>query len=377
MKIVCDAHIPFLHGVLEPYAEVVYIPGQDIRPDDVRDADALMIRTRTRCDKTLLEGSRVRFIATATIGYDHIDTAWCEANGIAWTNAPGCNSWSVQQDMGSLLVCLSRHFGFAPKDKTIGIVGAGNVGSKVARLAALLGYRVLLCDPPRARMEGAGGFVSIDDIISGSDIISCHVPLTRQGDDATYHLFDSKRIASLRADQILINTSRGEVVDGNALKEALKNKSIMTAALDVWENEPAIDPELLSLLFTGTPHIAGYSQDGKANGTMVCIQTMAKYLDLPLTDWEVSEIPQPQEPAEFTLNAEGRKPQEVLADAILHTYDIRQDAALLLSDVDSFEKLRSSYRIRREFQAFTVMLKNDQSGRCGAFLREMSFNICE
>ena len=377
MKIVCDAHIPFLHGVLEPYAEVVYIPGQDIRPDDVRDADALMIRTRTRCDKTLLEGSRVRFIATATIGYDHIDTAWCEANGIAWTNAPGCNSWSVQQYMGSLLVCLSRHFGFAPKDKTIGIVGAGNVGSKVARLAALLGYRVLLCDPPRARMEGAGGFVSIDDIISGSDIISCHVPLTRQGDDATYHLFDSKRIASLRADQILINTSRGEVVDGNALKEALKNKSIMTAALDVWENEPAIDPELLSLLFTGTPHIAGYSQDGKANGTMVCIQTMAKYLDLPLTDWEVSEIPQPQEPAEFTLNAEGRKPQEVLADAILHTYDIRQDAALLLSDVDSFEKLRSSYRIRREFQAFTVMLKNDQSGRCGAFLREMSFNICE
>ena len=209
------------------------------------------------------------------------------------------------------------------------------------------------------------------------DIISCHVPLTRQGGNATYHLFDSSRIAALRPDQILINTSRGEVVDGQALKEALKSKSILTAALDVWENEPRIDPELLGLLFIGTPHIAGYSQDGKANGTMICIQTMAKYLDLPLADWEVSDIPQPDEPAELTLDAESRRPQELLADAILHTYDVRKDAALLLSDVNSFEKLRSSYRIRREFQAFSVMLKNDQTGRCGAFLREMSFNICE
>lgn len=377
MKIVCDAHIPFLRGVLEPYAEVVYIPGQDIRADDVRDADALMVRTRTRCDKALLEGSQVRFIATATIGYDHIDTAWCESNGIAWTNAPGCNSWSVKQYMGSLLVCLSRHFGFAPREKTLGIIGAGNVGSKVARLAALLGFRVLLCDPPRARKEGAGGFVTIDEIVAQSDIISCHVPLTRQGEDATYHLFDSRLIAALRPDQILINTSRGEVIDCLALKKALSNKSILAAALDVWENEPEIDPELLNLLFTGTPHIAGYSQDGKANGTMICIQTMAKYLNLPLTDWEVDELPQPDEPAEFTLDAEGLKPQEVLADAILHTYDVRQDDALLRSDISSFEKLRSSYRIRREFQAFSVMLKNDQTGRCCAFLREMSFNICE
>lgn len=377
MKIVCDAHIPFLRGVLEPYAQVTYIPGQDIRADDVRDADALMVRTRTRCDKALLEGSQVRFIATATIGYDHIDTAWCESNGIAWTNAPGCNSWSVQQYMGSLLVCLSRHFGFAPREKTLGIIGAGNVGSKVARLAALLGFRVLLCDPPRARKEGAGGFVTIDEIVAQSDIISCHVPLTRQGEDATYHLFDSRLIAALRPDQILINTSRGEVVDCLALKKALSDKSILAAALDVWENEPEIDPELLNLLFTGTPHIAGYSQDGKANGTMICIQTMAKYLNLPLTDWEVTDIPLPPEPAEFTLDALDRKPQEVLADAILHTYDVRQDDALLRSDISSFEKLRSSYRIRREFQAFSVMLKNDQTGRCCAFLREMSFNICE
>ena len=336
---------------------MIYIPGQDIRAQDVRDADALMVRTRTCCDKKLLEGSKVRFIATATIGYDHIDTAWCEANGIAWTNAPGCNSWSVQQYMGSLLVCLSRHYGFSPKEKTLGIVGAGNVGSKVARLAALLGFHVLLCDPPRARKEGADEEM-IKDLLN-------------------HFNGDSSRIAALRPDQILINTSRGEVVDGQALKEALKSKSILTAALDVWENEPRIDPELLGLLFIGTPHIAGYSQDGKANGTMICIQTMAKYLDLPLADWEVSDIPQPDEPAELTLDAESRRPQELLADAILHTYDVRKDAALLLSDVNSFEKLRSSYRIRREFQAFSVMLKNDQTGRCGAFLREMSFNICE
>lgn len=221
MKIVCDSHIPFLQGVLEPYADVVYLPGSSITRDDLLEADALVVRTRTRCDEKLLKGTKVRFIATATIGYDHIDTAWCESNGITWTNAPGCNSWSVQQYIGSLLVTMSRHFGFSFRDKTIGIVGVGNVGSKVARLAALLGFRVLLCDPPRARREGQNGFVPLERIISESDIITCHVPLTRDGQDSTYHLFDSSRLAAMNSSQILINTSRGEVVDCKALKQAL------------------------------------------------------------------------------------------------------------------------------------------------------------
>ena len=375
MKVVCDSHIPFLKGALEPYCDVVYAPGQDIGPDLVRDADALVVRTRTRCDSNLLAGSKVRFIATATIGYDHIDTAWCEAKGIRWTNAPGCNSWSVQQYVGSLLVTLSRHMLFSFKDKTIGIVGVGNVGGKVARLAALLGFRVLLCDPPRARKEGANAFVTLDEIINQCDIISLHVPLIRDGEDATYHLFDRNRLSSLSRNQILINTSRGEVVDNAALKEVLNKKAICTAALDVWENEPLIDRELMNLLFIGTPHIAGYSVDGKATGTTMCVQALGKFFDLPCREWEVAEVPESIQPAEFSIDTTGKTPQEVLADAILYTYNVRNDDTALMSDISSFEKLRSNYPVRREFPAFSVRLQNDDTGRSTVFLREAGFNI--
>lgn len=375
MKIVCDSHIPFLKGVLEQYADVIYLPGGQIKRDDILDADALIVRTRTRCDAGLLEGSKVRFIATATIGYDHIDTAWCESHGISWTNAPGCNSGSVQQYMGSLLVSMSRHFGFDCKQKTIGVVGVGNVGGKVARLAALLGFRVLLCDPPRARREGPDGFVTLDEIIERSDIITCHVPLTYDGQDSTFHLFDSIRLAKMNGGQILINTSRGEVVDGNALKQALRNRSIMAASLDVWENEPDIDPELLGLLFSGTPHIAGYSLDGKATGTAMCVRALGQFFDLPCSDWDVDEIPSPGQPLEFSIDASGKKPQEILGDAIHYTYDIMNDCAQLRADISAFERQRSEYPVRREFPAFSIKIDNDGSGYPTAFLREAGFNI--
>ena len=375
MKVICDSDIPFLKGALEPHCEVVYARGSEISRDMVKDADALVIRTRTKCDANLLEGSKVRFIATATIGYDHIDTAWCESHGIRWTNAPGCNSWSVQQYIGSLLVTMARQFGFSFREKTLGVVGVGNVGSKVARLAALLGFRVLLCDPPRARREGSGSFVSIDDIISRSDIITLHVPLIRDGEDATFHMFDSSRLASMNRNQILINSSRGEVVDGAALKNALSRKNILAASLDVWENEPQIDPELLSLLFTGTPHIAGYSIDGKATGTTMSVQALGKFFDLPCKDWEVTEVPPSLQPTEFSIDVTGKTPQEVLADAILHTYDIKNDDAALRTDVASFEKQRSHYPVRREFPAFCVKTLNDDTGRSTVFLREAGFYI--
>lgn len=375
MKVVCDSAIPFLRGALEPHCEVVYASGSDISREMVKGADALVIRTRTKCDKNLLEGSKVRFIATATIGYDHIDTQWCESNGITWTNAPGCNSWSVQQYIGSLLVTMSRTLGFSFREKTIGVVGVGNVGSKVARLAVLLGFRVLLCDPPRARREGSGQFVSLDEIISRSDIITLHVPLIRDGEDATFHMFDSSRLASMNRNQILINSSRGEVVDGAALKNALSRKNILAASLDVWENEPQIDPELLSLLFTGTPHIAGYSIDGKATGTTMSVQALGKFFDLPCKDWEVTEVPPSLQPTEFSIDVTGKTPQEVLADAILHTYDIKNDDAALRTDVASFEKQRSHYPVRREFPAFCVKTLNDDTGRSTVFLREAGFYI--
>lgn len=358
MKIVSDNKIPFLRGALEPYAEVVYLPGKETTADVVKDADALITRTRTACNAALLEGSSVKVIATATIGYDHIDTAWCEANGIAWENAPGCNSWSVKQYISSVLVVLSKRYGFDFKDKTLGVVGVGNVGSKVAEAAGILGMKVLLNDPPRERREGSGKFVSLEELTAKSDIITVHVPLQKTGQDATWHLFDEARLASLRPDQILINSSRGPVVDNKALKAVLASGGLKAGVLDVWEGEPDLDPELVSLLAITTPHIAGYSADGKANGTTASVRCVARHLGLPLQDWTASGIPAPVMPLEFTLDAAGKSLQDVLCEAILYTYDVTRDSDLLRASLGSFEKLRGDYRIRREFTAFTLTLLN-------------------
>ena len=323
MKIVCDDKIPFLRGVFEPYAEVVYLPGAAITSSDVRDADALVTRTRTRCDRALLEGSSVRVIASATIGYDHIDTAWCSEHRIEWANAPGCNSGSVAQYISSVLVVLASRFDLDLGNMTLGIVGVGHVGSKVARVAQALGMRVLLNDPPRALAEGSDGFVSLEEVIAGSDIITLHVPLS----DSTRYLFDASRLSEMRPDQILINTSRGEVVCGDALKEALRNGRLKAAVLDVWEHEPDIDPELAQLVEIATPHIAGYSLDGKAAGTTAAVRVVARALGInELTDWSANLPP-----------AAGND-----------TYDVTRDSDALKSDLSFFEHLRETYPVRRE-----------------------------
>ncbi len=323
MKIVCDDKIPFLKGVFEPFASVLYLHGADISRSDLLDADALIIRTRTRCDRSLLEGTKIRIVASATIGIDHIDTAWCEKNGILWANAPGCNAGSVCQWVGSTLEALAYKLGFKLKRLTLGIVGVGNVGSKVDQLANTLGMKTMLCDPPRAEIEGPEGFVSLDELIKGSDIITIHTPLTAQ----TYHLFDSKRLSTMTSSQILINSSRGEIVDCEALKAALREGGLCAAALDVWENEPRIDKELLDLVKIGTPHIAGYSADGKANGTGAAARAVSRALGIEeLYDWKVTSIPQ--------------------SDEVF--YDVLKDDTALRAHPEDFERLRSDYYIRRE-----------------------------
>ncbi len=357
MKIVCDNKIPFLRGVLEPYAEVVYLPGKETTPEVVKDADALITRTRTICNEALLKGSSVKVIATATIGFDHIDTEWCERNGIIWRNAPGCNSWSVKQYIGSVLVRLAQKHGLSLEGMTLGVVGVGNVGSKVARVGRALGMKVLLNDPPRARREGSEGFVSLDEIVAKSDIITLHVPLSRDGEDATWHLFDAARIASMRPSQILINSSRGPVVDNPALKQAIKSRSILAGVLDVWEGEPDLDRELIDLLDITTPHIAGYSADGKANGTAASVRTVSEILGLPLADWAPEEIPAPAQSLGFSIDAAGKSLQEVVSEAILHAYDVLSDSDALRVKPELFEKLRGDYPVRREPSAFTLHLK--------------------
>ncbi|MBP5336490.1 MAG: 4-phosphoerythronate dehydrogenase PdxB [Bacteroidales bacterium] len=387
MKIVCDNKIPFLRGVFEPFAEVVYLPGKETTPEVVRDADAVITRTRTKCDAALLAGSSVKVIATATIGYDHIDTAWCESNGILWRNAPGCNSWSVKQYIAAVLCTLARRHGLNLAELTLGVVGVGHVGSKVAEVASLLGMKVLLCDPPRARalpslpaalssLPAATGnpFVSLDTICRESDIITLHVPLTREGEDATWHLFDAQRIASLRPDQFLLNSSRGPVVDNAALKAALQAKRLRGAVLDVWEGEPEPDRELMGLLDIATPHIAGYSADGKANGTTASVHTVASVLGLPLADWAPAGIPAPAQPLDFTLNARGKSHQEVLSEAILYTYDILADDRALRANPDRFEQLRGDYPVRREPTAFTLQLQGG-TPELAETLAAIGFNV--
>lgn len=375
MKIVIDDKIPFIRGVFEPYAQVVYLPGAATTADDVRDADALITRTRTRCDESLLKGSSVKTVFTATIGFDHIDTQWCESNGIIWRSAPGCNSGSVRQYIAAALVTLCDRYGLNFNEITLGVVGVGNVGSKVASTARAMGMKVLLNDPPRERMEGSDGFSTLDEIIGTCNIITLHVPMRKAGPDATYHLFDGKRFDRMGREAILLNSSRGPVVSNADLKEALAAGKIRAALLDVWENEPQIDGELVSLLDITTPHIAGYSADGKANGTAAAVRGVAEVLGIEeLKEWSVPCVPKPEVDTEFSIDAAGLSFRQVMTKAILHTYDIVKDSDALRFSLDSFERLRGAYPVRREFEAFTVRLENGTEEERRA-LGKIGFNV--
>jgi erythronate-4-phosphate dehydrogenase len=357
LKIVADEKIPFLKGVLEPFAEVVYLPGNLISRDSVRDADALLIRTRTLCDKALLDGTAVKFIATATIGFDHIDAEYCRANNIEWVNAPGCNSSSVQQYIVAALLTIAEKNAFNLSEKTLGIIGAGNVGSKVQAAARILGMKVKLNDPPRARSEGSAGFVTLNEILETCDIITLHVPLNRDGADKTFHLFDKELIPEMKRGAWLINSSRGEVVETSALKQALSSGKIGGAVLDVWENEPNIDLELLSKVFISTPHIAGYSTDGKANGTSQIVQSLSGFFGLPLTAFYPQGLPLPFVP-EIIISGMGKPTNHIVRQAVLHTYPVTEDHRRLQNSPGTFEQQRGQYPIRREFPAYTVKVLN-------------------
>ena len=356
MKIVADDKIPYLKGVLEPFAQVSYLPGGKIGQSDVRDADALITRTRTRCSADLLEGSPVRFIASATIGFDHIDTEYCRQHQITWTNAAGCNAGSVNQWVAAALATLARRFQFTLEGKTLGIVGVGHVGSRVESLAQAIGMRLLCNDPPRMRAEGAAGFVSLEQVLAEADIITLHVPLSSDRLDRTLRLLDRDRIARMKTGAILLNSSRGEVVDSLALKEAL-GSGTLRVALDVWENEPEIDVALLNKVTLATPHIAGYSADGKANGTAMSVQAISRFFGLGLDTWYPASLPEPQRPI---LEIDGRRKnrEEVLLDAVQATYDIAADDARLRKSVETFEAQRGNYPVRREFLAHQVRAAN-------------------
>lgn len=357
MKIVIDDKIPYIRGAFEPFAEVVYLPGNKTTPEVVKDADAIVTRTRTKCNRDLLTGSKVKFIATATIGHDHIDTEFCKQAGIEWTNAPGCNAESVNQYIASALFSYSMKKRFDLKDKTIGIVGVGHVGSKVARLCETIGMKVLLNDPPRERVEGPEQFVSLEKIQNEADIITFHVPLNIKGDDTTFHMVDEKFIQNLKKKPLLINSCRGEVFDTKATKKALQTGAISGFIADCWENEPDIDLELLEMADYGTPHIAGYSKDGKANGTKMSVQAISRFFNLGIDNWEPENVELPEKTT-IEIDGNQRREYSILAEAILSTYDIENDDEALRENPQLFEKLRGDYPVRREFDSYTIKMKS-------------------
>jgi erythronate-4-phosphate dehydrogenase len=357
VRIIADDKIPFLKGVLEPFAEVTYLPGNQINRNSALGSDALLVRTRTRCNSELLMGTPVKFIGTATIGFDHIDTDFCEKNNIKWANAPGCNSSSVLQYIAAALLRISAESGFSLKDKTLGIIGVGNVGSKVQNLAYALGMKAILNDPPRERKEGRKDFTGIEHLLNESDIITLHVPLNMDGQDKTFHLFSNQTFNMVKKGSWLINSSRGEVMDTEALKNALNGEKIAGAVIDVWEREPEIDIQLMHMAFLATPHIAGYSADGKANGTAMIVRNLCKSFDIPLTDWYPTEVPVSHEPV-LTIDCNGKSNEDIMRKAVIHTYNIVEDDIRLRFDPSLFEKERENYPVRREFSYYTINLRN-------------------
>lgn len=338
MKIVVDDKIPYIRETICQLAdEVVFLSGAAITAADVKEADVLVVRTRTHCNQQLLEGSKVQLVVTATIGYDHIDTHWLDKAGIRWTNCPGCNSGSVAQYVECSLLLLEQQKKLPLSQSTIGIVGCGHVGSKVKAVAERLGMHVLVCDPPLQKANSqkltANSYVSLDDIERRCDVITFHVPLTREGRYATWHLADDAFFRRLSRVPYIINTSRGEVVDNKALLKALEEGRVRDAVIDVWENEPHPDAALLEKVFIGTPHIAGYSADGKVNADNMVVDAICQQFGLPHPE----PIVPPTLPSDIHLTG-----------SPLDLYNPMDDSRKLKAEPSFFEQLRNNYPLRRE-----------------------------
>lgn len=354
MRILADENIPKLFEYFSPYAEIKCKAGRLITAEDVKDVDALLVRSVTSVNAKLLEGSPVKFIGTCTIGIDHLDIDYLNAQQIAWTNAPGCNARGVVDYMLSSLTVLAERTGANWLDKTFGIVGVGQVGGRLAQVFKSLGLNVLLCDPPRARNEGLTNYVSLEQIINQCDVICLHTPLTQVGEDATWHLLNAQNLAQIKPHAWLLNASRGPVIDNQALADLIQKRSDIRLVLDVWEHEPLVNTTLLAYADIATPHIAGYSLDGKIRGTEQICHAFTRHFSLPLL--EQSFYPS-QNIEQLSLLGEGDFPADFYR-LIRLVYDVRtDDAAMRLAmqisatEADmahAFDALRKHYPVRRE-----------------------------
>lgn len=382
MVIVADKKIAYVKEAFAPFGEVRLLAPSEITREKLLGADALLVRSVTNVNQELLQGTNVRFIGTATIGADHVDANYLRQQNISFARAAGCNSTAVSEYILTVLLWLANRFSFRLKGKTLGIVGVGNIGTKVARVAQALKMKVLLNDPPLARTTGDSRYLPLDKLMR-SDILTLHVPLNRNGQDATYHLFDEKRFNRMKSGAILINSCRGSVVSGKDLASAIRRKKLRAGVLDVWENEPNIDLELLNLTSLATPHIAGYSLEGKVRGTQLIYEAFCRAFELT-SRW--SEVPGLPAPLNRTLRVdpESASREHLLWDIVRTCYDIEHDDSALrkirTSDAGQrstcFEGLRSGYPLRREFFNTKIQFTRPDSG-LQDILQDLGFSVIQ
>ncbi len=361
MKIVADIAIPFLQHFFPPLGDITAIDGRDIGPAHVRDADVLLVRTVTRVNEALLTGSRVRFVGSPTSGTDHLDIAWLERAGIGWAAAPGCNARSVAEYVLSALLVLTESAGRTLDGMRAGIIGCGHVGSEVARILRGIGVECVLHDPPLQAAAGGAQYQSLSAALD-ADIVTLHVPLVRSGTFATAGLVDATFLDSVNPEAILINTARGEVVDETALLGALRTRPGLRAIIDVWTNEPAVNSGLLQAVDIATPHIAGYSTDGRLRASAVIADALCRFNGAQQHEALPPALPDPGVPV--VQIAPGMDRMTAVQLAVLSSYDVRSDAIVLrrLAPGDAaalargFSEARNTYPLRREFSAHSVRL---------------------
>ncbi len=381
MLIVADENIPLLDSFFGDIGEIRRVSGRSMSNEDVRDADIVLVRSVTRVNRELLEGSRVRFVGTTTIGTDHVDLDWLEAAGIRFSAAPGCNANSVAEYVLSVLSLHAERRGLADWSQlSVGIVGVGNVGGELAHKLERLGFDVRLCDPPRAdREEDDQEFVSLEEAMK-CDVVSLHTPLTREGDHPTLHMIGHRELEALGANQLLINAGRGEVIDSSALLARLDQGNAPTVALDVWEQEPRIHPELVDRVWLATPHIAGYSLEGKVQGTEMIYQALSQFLGLPVRKKAGQFLPEPAlSKISFTSSADE---EDAIRIALRACYDPRPDDARLRNAMTgsveergaAFDRLRRDYPVRRECSSLKIQLKGTSKSLQDSF-RAIGFKL--
>ncbi|EGR4292358.1 4-phosphoerythronate dehydrogenase [Vibrio cholerae] len=355
MKILIDENMPYAQALFSQLGEVILKPGRTLTADDLIDVDALMIRSVTKVNEALLaKANRLKFVGTATAGMDHVDQALLRERGIFFTAAPGCNKVGVAEYVFSVLMVLAQQQGFSVFDKTVGIIGAGQVGSYLAKCLSGMGMKVLLNDPPKQAQGDEREFTELETLLKQADVITLHTPITRGGEWPTHHLIDAAILEQLRSDQILINAARGPVVDNAALKARLQQGDGFTAVLDVFEFEPQVDMELLPLLAFATPHIAGYGLEGKARGTTMIFNSYCEFLGSAHCANPASLLPKAPVPKVYLERAWDEETLRTLTQII---YDVRKDDAQFRREIHqpgAFDLMRKHYWDRREYSAVTL-----------------------